>query len=67
MDLVASHGLSEEFLNKGPVSADKSVVQALNGETVVIKDVRTDKRVQYRKEIKKEGIVSMLCVPVKSK
>ena len=65
LDLVASDGLSEEFLNKGPVSADKSVGQALNGEIVVIKDARTDKRVQYRKEMEQEGIVSMLCVPIK--
>jgi GAF domain-containing protein len=67
LELVASYGLSEEFLGKGPISADKSVAQALEGETVVIKDARTDKRVQYREHMKKEGIISMLCVPVTAK
>jgi GAF domain-containing protein len=67
LKLVASHGLSEEFLIKGPVSADKSVVQALNGETVYIRDAASDERVQYPQENKKEGIASMLTVPIKAK
>jgi GAF domain-containing protein len=66
LDMVASYGFSEEFLNKGPVQADKSVTQALDGQTVVIKDARTDKRVQYPEAMKKEGVVSMLVVPVQS-
>jgi GAF domain-containing protein len=64
---VASHGLSDEFLNKGPVSAEKSVAQAMKGETIVIDDVQTDKRIQYRDEAIREGIVSMLVVPIKAK
>jgi GAF domain-containing protein len=67
LKLVASHGLSQEFLNKGPVSAEKSMVQALNGDTVYIKDATSDDRVQYPEENKKEGIASMLTVPIKSK
>lgn len=67
LDLVGTYGLSEEFLNKGPVSAEKSIAQALDGETVIIEDVSTDARIQYRKETVKEGVVSMLCVPVKAK
>jgi GAF domain-containing protein len=67
LQLVASHGLSDEFLNKGPVSAEKSVSQAMKGETIVIDDVQTDKRLQYRDEAIREGIVSMLVVPIKAK
>ncbi len=67
LQLVASHGLSDEFLNKGPVSAEKSVAQAMKGETIVIDDVQTDKRIQYRDEAIREGIVSMLVVPIKAK
>ena len=72
LGLVASHGISEEFINKGPLSDEKSVVQTLKGETVAIKDAAADKwysstRTVYGKEMKKEGIVSMLSVPVKSK
>jgi GAF domain-containing protein len=66
LEMVASYGFSEEFLNKGPVLKDKSVTRALEGETVVIRDAATDERVQYREAMKKEGIVSMLVVPVQS-
>ena len=65
LKLVASHGLSEEYLNKGPVSATKSIAPALNGETVAIEDTATDDRIQYKSETQKEGIVSMLCVPIR--
>jgi len=67
LKLVASYGLSEEFLNKGPVSATKSAVQALNGKTLVIKDATRDSRIQYQKEMKKEGIASMIVAPIKSR
>lgn len=68
MDLVASHGLSEAFINKGPVSAEKSevVAQILEGKTVIIEDVGTDSRLQYPEESRNEGIVSALAVPIQS-
>lgn len=66
LDMVASYGLSEEFINKGPVHKEKGVTQALEGETVVIRDASTDERVEYRDAVKKEGIVSMLVVPIQS-
>jgi len=67
LKLVASYGLSDEFLNKGLVSASKSAAQALKGETLVIKDATKDKRIQYQKEMKKEGIVSIIVTPIKSR
>ncbi len=67
LKLVASYGLSDEFLNKGPVSATQSATQALQGETLLIKDATKDKRIQYKKEMKKEGIVSMIVTPIKSR
>lgn len=67
LELVASHGLSDAFINKGPVLAEKSVAAALKGTSVVIDDVTKDKRLQYRDETLKEGIASMVCVPIRSK
>jgi GAF domain-containing protein len=67
LDLVTTHGLSEAFLDKGPVYAEKSIADALKGETVVIDDVASDERVQYREETVQEGIASMLSVPIKSR
>jgi GAF domain-containing protein len=67
LELVASYGLSKEFLKKGPISAKRSVAQALAGKVVVVKNAATDDQIQYKKEMKAEGIVSMLCVPIKVK
>jgi GAF domain-containing protein len=41
--------------------------RVLKGETLVIEDVATDKTLQYLDEVIKEGIVSMLVVPIKAK
>jgi signal transduction protein with GAF and PtsI domain len=68
LELVASYGLSEKYLHKGPVSAKKSIFQALNGQKpVIIANAATDKLVQYRKESKEEGIISILSAPIKTK
>ena len=40
---------------------------ALKGKPVVIKNAYTDGDVQYKNEKKEEGIVSILCIPIKSK
>jgi GAF domain-containing protein len=65
--LVASFGLSDEYLNKGPIMADKNIGKALRGDTIAIKNVFEDGGIQYKKEKIDEGIVSMLYVPIKSK
>jgi len=67
LDLVASHGLSKRFLEKGPVTMNKSAGKVLEGKTVTIKDAVVDKRVQYPENMKKEGIASMVAVPIKSR
>jgi GAF domain-containing protein len=68
LELVASHGLSEKYLQKGPVSARKNLAQVLFGQKpIVIQDVAADKRVQYRKMKQEEGIVTILSVPIKTK
>jgi hypothetical protein len=46
--LAQSFGLSEEFLHKGPVDAQKSIAENMAGKIVVIDDVITDPRLQYR-------------------
>ncbi len=66
LDLMASYGLSEDYVNKGPIPLDKGVGRALNGETVIISDTKTDDLVQYPEAARKEGIASILCVPIKA-
>lgn len=67
LELMASHGLSEKYLDRGPLSVEKSMSDTLKGRPVVIKDAASDKRVQYSKEKEEEGIVSILSVPIKAK
>jgi GAF domain-containing protein len=67
LEHVASHGLSEKFLNKGPVDADRSVSEAFEGETVMIEDCATDPRLQYGRAATEEGMASMLTVPLKTR
>ena len=64
LDMVASGGLSNEYLEKGPLEANKSMPGVLKGKTVYIKDVATNKNIQYRDEAIREGIVSILSVPI---
>ncbi len=64
LELVAAHGLSEEYLKRGPVDAEESVAEALKGKPVALDDVSTDERVCYRREAEEEGIKSMLVIPM---
>ena len=67
LDVSASHGLSEAYLRKGPLDADKSIAETLGGQIVLILDMSNDTRVQYPEEAKREGIVSVLSVPISVK
>ena len=61
---TAAYGLSDWYVHKGLLSADKSVPQALKGKRVAVLNATEDERVQYREEAKREGIASMLSAPV---
>ncbi len=67
LESAASHGLSENFLNKGPVDAERSVAEALEGEVVGVLDCANDPRIQYPQEFADDGIVSMLTVPLETR
>jgi two-component system, NtrC family, sensor kinase len=65
--LVASSGLSQEYLDRGEVVDEKNAIRALKGEPVAISNVQEDDRVFYKDHMKKEGIKSLLAVPIKAK
>ena len=67
LEISTSYGLSESYLQKGPVVAEKSISETLNGKAVFINDATKDDRIQYPDAAKKEGIVSILSVPVSVK
>jgi signal transduction protein with GAF and PtsI domain len=64
LEVAASYGLTDEYINKGPVSALSSIAQSLEDGPVAIYDVTDDPRIQYPEEAKKEGIASILSVPI---
>ena len=66
LQLSAVNGLSSGYLAKGPVDVEHSPIdsEALCGKTVIIPDVSVDSRFQYKEAAKREGIVTVLCVPL---
>jgi signal transduction protein with GAF and PtsI domain len=64
LELAASFGLSKTYLEKGPVNYMHSIQESLGEEPVAIYDVMDDPRIQYPEEAAKEGIASILAVPI---
>jgi len=64
LELAAAFGLSRNYLNKGPVSAIKSIAATFRDGPVAIAEVADDPRIQYPAEARKEGIASILSVPM---
>lgn len=66
LELAASSGLSEDYLRKGPVLILESGIDrdVLQGKTCWIKDVRKDSGFQYPARAEKEGILSVLALPL---
>jgi GAF domain-containing protein len=66
LHVAAAYGLSGDYLHKGPVDVNDSPIdrETLCDSFSYISDVRTDPRFQYQEAAKREGIVSLLCVPL---
>ncbi len=70
MKLKATHGLSSEYLSKGPVIAGKSIFRQLldrccqQDDIVEVYDVASDASVQYAREAVSEGIRSLVAAPL---
>lgn len=64
--ITAVENLSDAYLNKGPVMLGDNEIdrRAFDGETVYIDDTRTDPRIRYPADARREGLVSGLCVPM---
>lgn len=64
--IVAAWGLSDQYLQKGPVEVRHSLIdqEALQGKPVIVLEAPLDPRFQYPEEIEREGICSVLCCPL---
>jgi len=65
--VCAAYGLSEQYLKKGPIAADKRLSKVLSGKPESVLDVTASPQIQYLWEAKEEGIASIFSVPLKLK
>ena len=64
---AAAHGISERYLRKGFIEADKSLPETLEGKIVTVLDAATDPRVQFQELAQQEHIASIMSAPVRVK
>jgi GAF domain-containing protein len=64
LEILASSGLSINYVNKGPILVDKSIKLPSNREPVVISDVTTSDRLQYPEKAKEEEIRAIVSLPI---
>jgi hypothetical protein len=63
-----SYGLSQAYLDKGPVDVEKSLVdlEALRGGTIQVREVGDDPRFQYREEARRSRFAKSATIRVSS-
>ncbi|HEX6507744.1 MAG TPA: GAF domain-containing protein [Chloroflexota bacterium] len=66
LEMRAVYGLSDAYLNKGPVEVTHSLIdrEILAGNATQLADVTSDPSFQYPGEAAREGIVSVASVPL---
>lgn len=64
LEVLASFGLSPEYVNKGPILSDKSIADTFDGKPFVIRDVSNTNKLQYPQDAAKEGIGAIVSVPI---
>ncbi len=64
LEVAAHYGLSEQYINKGPVGYDPHIFHALSGKAASTYDISADPDAQYRRQAEEEGIRSILSIPV---
>jgi len=67
--MAASHGLSEEYVNKGNIKVGESIAGRVvkEGRPIAVKDITTDPRHIYSDYARREGLSSLLSVPLSLK
>ncbi|MHC1727789.1 MAG: GAF domain-containing protein [Syntrophobacteraceae bacterium] len=64
LDLLSSYGLSDKYIQKGPVDADRSVREAMEGKVIFVLNASEDPRIQYQQNAREEGIGTILSIPL---
>ena len=63
--ICAAYGLSDNYLKKGPIAADKTLSKVLSGKPEGVLAITTSPHAQYLWEAKEEGIASIFSLPLK--
>ncbi len=64
LELLASAGLSIDYINKGPILVDRSIKFGPNREPVIIEDTAASDQLQYPEKAVQEGIRAIVSYPV---
>ena len=65
LEVIAHRNLSEDFINKGPILADKSMPDAVETKRpAILENIENECQLQYPEACKKEGIQAILSVPI---
>jgi len=64
LEIMATEGLSIEYINKGPILTDQSIRLTPNLKPVIIEDTRVGDQLQYPEKASQEGIRSIVSLPV---
>lgn len=67
IDLTYHYGLSQAFIEKSNAAVQEIEPEVLSGETVIINNIYGDVRIKHKETMTRDRIVSMLCVPVRSR
>lgn len=67
--IAAAHGLSEEYINKGNIKVGESIAGRVvqEGRPIAVYDLASDPRHIYTDYVKREGLCSLLSVPLSLK
>jgi transcriptional regulator with GAF, ATPase, and Fis domain len=64
LEVLASFGLSIDYMNKGPLMIKKSIRSTTKGVPTIIRDVEKTDQLQYPREAHNEGIGSIISLPI---
>jgi GAF domain-containing protein len=65
LKVIAHYNLSQEFINKGPIIADKSMPDAIQTKRpAIIESIDNECQLQYPEACKAEGIKAIVSVPI---
>lgn len=64
LEILATEGMSIEYVNKGPILVDKSIKLPSNLKPVIITDTRGSSKLQYPEKADNEGVRAIVSLPI---